>query len=755
MTTNVTLRNTIITLLFATLIVPLVVSGSLFFPYITGKGFLFRTLVEIAFALYVILAIRDKSYIPKKSVILWSLLGLLGVMAISTFISENPTKSFWSNYERMEGYITFLHLAVYFVVLAGVFTRNTWTSFWNSSLAASVVIGGYAFMGDRYAEIPLQRIQGTFGNSTYLGVYALIHIFIAAYLALRIIERKGGFKKNIGSVALYTGFALFNLFIMYSTGTRGSFAGLLVGALLSTILIAIFEKGRPQMRKVAVGICIAVVAAIVLLGATKNTSFVQKSPLLSRFGALITTDVGSVIQNQGHARSLIWGIAIEGFKDRPVFGWGFESFNYVFAKHYNPEMYAQEQWFDRSHNVFFDWLIAGGALGLLSYLSLFAAIIYLIWKKPEHSDEEWTVAEKAVLTGLLAAYFVHNFFVFDNLTSYLLFFALLAYVHERSTSHGEHKHHGALISSDLGQNIAYCIVAIAAIWVLYVNVYAAYAQNTSLLNALRANAGIDVNGKALSGADKATKTLQHFKQSLVGNMIGKTEVRERLAEIGPSIVTDASNSRETIVGYEELVQSEFKKQLTDTPNDPRPYMFYGTYLLQTSRTDAAIEAFKKTVELSPEKQSFLVQLGVAYFEKKDYAKALESLKQAYEIQKQNKDVAIVYASILAYTKQTATLNALLDEVNQNKLDIIADGRFLQALYDTKNFALLVKIAKEKIEKTPNDAQTRLSAAAIFMKAGDRQAAVREIRKAIELAPEFKAQGEEYIKIIQAGGDPSQ
>lgn len=726
----------------------------MFFPYIAGKGFAFRALVEISFALYLVLIIRDKSYLPRKSVIVWSITALLGVLAISTVLSENPVKSFWSNYERMEGYITFLHLAGYFVVLAGVFTRNVWASFWNSSLAASVIIGGYAFMSDRYAETPVQRIQGTLGNSTYLGVYALIHIFIAAYLALRIVERKGGFKKNIWAVVAYSVAALFNVFIMYSTGTRGSFVGLVVGALLSTVLVVIFERNRKGMRNVAIGLCIAVVVGVSVLGAVKNTSFVKNSNLLSRFGSLITTDIGSVIQNQGYARSLIWGIAIEGFKDRPVFGWGLESFNYVFAKHYNPEMYAQEQWFDRSHNVFFDWLIAGGALGLLSYLSLFAAILYLIWRKSHDGDESWTVAEKAVLTGLLAAYFVHNIFVFDNLISYLLFFALLAYVHQRSTSHDAHKHHGPLISGEVGQNIAYVVVGVVAVWVVWMSVYLPYTQNLNLLNALRANAGIDVDGKKIAPENVGAKTLQFFKKAAQGNYIGRTELRERLAETGPSIVTNPINSKETIVGFEEFIQAEFKKQIADTPNDPRVYMFYSMYLQQTSRIDEAIEALKKTVEISPNKQSFLMQLGISYFSKKDYASAQDYLKKAYELEKKNKDAASVYAAILAYANQPVLLKALIEETTVNKIEITDDERFVQSLVDTKMFDILTGIVKKRIAQDPSNPQVHVTAAAVYLKAGNRAAAISELRIAIELEPRFKEQGESYIKTIQAGGDPS-
>ena len=81
-------------------------------------------------------------------------------------------------------------------------------------------------------------------------------------------------------------------------------------------------------------------------------------------------------------------------------------FNYVFNKHYNPLMYGQEPWFDRTHNVVLDWMINAGFLGLVSYLGLFATAIYMLWFRKNNISS----LERSLLTGLLAAYFFHNLF---------------------------------------------------------------------------------------------------------------------------------------------------------------------------------------------------------------------------------------------------------------------------------------------------------------------------------------------------------
>src|SRR5438105_119115 len=83
----------------------LVPFGNLFFPYITGKNFLFRIVVELVLLCYVMLALAEPKYRPRTSWLMWAVLAFVAWMAVATVFSIDPIKSFWSNFERMEGYI--------------------------------------------------------------------------------------------------------------------------------------------------------------------------------------------------------------------------------------------------------------------------------------------------------------------------------------------------------------------------------------------------------------------------------------------------------------------------------------------------------------------------------------------------------------------------------------------------------------------------------------------------------------------------
>ena len=94
MTTDKILRYVILVGLFAIPFVPLIVSSTMFFPFITGKNFTFRIIVELIAGLWLILALRDAAYRPKISLILKALVAFLLIIGLADFFSANPYKSF-------------------------------------------------------------------------------------------------------------------------------------------------------------------------------------------------------------------------------------------------------------------------------------------------------------------------------------------------------------------------------------------------------------------------------------------------------------------------------------------------------------------------------------------------------------------------------------------------------------------------------------------------------------------------------------
>jgi uncharacterized membrane protein len=189
---NNQLRYVILAGIFAIPFVPLIISSSLFFPFITGKAFAFRLIVEIILACYLILAVREPLYRPKFSWVLGALAVFLIAIGLADLLAVNPYKAFWSNFERMEGYITLLHLGAYFLVMGTMLkTQEIWNKLLMTSLGASLIMAIYSFLqiGGKIAiNQGGVRVDGTLGNAAYLGIYMVFHIFFAALLYVRFRE---------------------------------------------------------------------------------------------------------------------------------------------------------------------------------------------------------------------------------------------------------------------------------------------------------------------------------------------------------------------------------------------------------------------------------------------------------------------------------------------------------------------------------------------------------------------------------------
>ncbi len=751
------IRYKAIAAIFLTLLVPLIVSTDLFFPFITGKAHLFRLLVLVASGSYLILWMTDKSYAPRKSVLLWSVLGFTAVLGIANFTSIDPFKSFWSNFERMEGYVTILHLFALFIVSSAVLrTKAMWATLFNMSMFVSVVVGiqGFMELGEKGGVFGSFRMSGPLGNSSYLGIYSLMHFFLAVFFIARLLKNTK-LKDAPGRYLGYGAIGIFNLIVMYSTGTRGSFAGLVAGSIVATILIAIFEKKNVLVKKVSVGILIAGVAVVGLLGIFKEQPLIKNNDLLYRFSSLIVfspEQAKAVLENQGMARKLIWGMAWEGVKERPILGWGQDNFGFVFAKYYDPAMYGQEQWFDRTHNVFMDWLIASGFLGLIAYLSLFATALYMIWRSKD-TETEWNITERAILTAFLVAYFVHNIFVFDNLTSYILFFLLLGYISARHDGRSDNAATASAepcVKEESVRNVLAGVVVVVFIWLAYVVVYKPYMAGYTLIQVLKAN---DPKGAQIVGPEKSSVEGRFglFKKALAYNTLGNAEIEERLAEVASGLIEQSADKPELAAEINTLVAQRYEATFARNPTDPRPYIFFANHLNKLGLVEDALANIQKAVDLSPTKQSFLYQKGILEFQLKRNEDAIKTFKQAYDLYPENKEAKILYAMSLIYGNKVDEAKTLVGD----DMSVWTEPRVLQTLAETNNYQIIVDIAKQKIAAEPGNAQNHVSLAGAYLKLKQPTNAIAEIRKAIEIAPEFKEQGEGYIKEIQAGRDPSE
>jgi O-antigen ligase len=455
------------------------VTPSTLFPFIVGKYAFFRTAVGLSLVFFLLGVLFNNKYQPisininqylkqrfrNPLVIAVSIFVLIFVLA--GFFGVNPAFSFWSNFERGEGGLQMLYLGVFFLLLILLFKeKSDWQKLFLISIIAGVLMIFYGvFAGLKYidAETTIQiidgvpqkiltgqggplyqtfksfigpdfrdegyRFAGSIGNPAYVAVYLVFIIFYALYL---LIEKYRYRLKSAGAIGLMAVIIFFSIFF-FLAATRGAFIGVVVAGLSGLIYLGFSIKSWRKWFLLAGIIALLAVGSLVYF---RNTDFVKSLP-----GGRIF-DISFQAENFQN-RMVIWKIALDGFKERPLLGWGPENFPVVFDKYYNPKHYSLAAgfgaWYDRAHNIFLDYLTQAGILGLLSFLAIFKVFYWQLFatnSKSKILNHKQTQNSKfriqnnivdALLFALPIAYLVQGLALFDILPTYINLFLFLAF----------------------------------------------------------------------------------------------------------------------------------------------------------------------------------------------------------------------------------------------------------------------------------------------------------------------------------------
>lgn len=721
-----TLKYIIYTLLGLVFLVPFVVDTSQLFPFITGKAFFFRILAESIFFVWLILAIRNPEYRPRFSLIMISVTAFVVMIGISNFFGVNPFSSFWSNYERMEGYVNILHLFAMFLAIGSVIkTREDWDKFILTSMIVSVGILYEAFQQQfGYKEISQGgRLDATFGNPIYLAVYSVFHIFFGIYL----ITTKKFLKENLYKVSVGVVVAL-HLFVLYQTNTRGAVLGLLGGLFLTgalNVLTTRKENKKIWLASIAtVSVILVMVFGFILV---KDSDFVKSNKVLGRFAEI------SISSGTSEARLLNWSIAYEGFKEKPILGWGMGNYSYVFDKHYKPAMYGNESWFDHVHNIVLDWLIAGGIVGLVLYLLLLLSLAWAIWCNKEYSH-----AERNIFIGLVAGYFVQNLFVFDNQTSYIYLFILLAIFHSQQNKEI------SIFKTKLDKNLIYASSIV--LWVLlpvtiyYVNA-SGYFASRGVITTLQELSAIKEVSQS-KAPDFVKKIISEIKNTASLNAPASFEVRTKgIVEPSFTLVQLPAQylSEQEKRDYIQFAFDEFSKELRNNSNDAKTAYIMGIYLSQFGDYQNASIFYDKAVALSPNKQVLQISSAFNYLKLDQKEKAIEVAKNAYELAEGDSEIKPKYDLLwVDYMRVVSAANVELSKKLIN--EEIKAGRSYR----------VEALLKKGIEMSPETYQNYVTLGAFYFGQGDKEKSLEILKTAKDKFPKVEKEISKLISDIEAG-----
>ncbi len=385
------------------------------FPFVFSKLAFFQVLIGLTFPAYLILAWREKEYRPRLTMLYIAIVAYFIAVGLSVAFSVDPVRSWWGNQERMNGLFTLLHFFAWLTMAIGML--KTWPQ-WKKLLNFQVGLSGFmALVAILQKPFPRlltfeagERVGGLLDNPIYMGAYQIFSLFFLALLWLK--EPRKGMK------VFYAIIAALDIGAFILAQSRGALLGLGIGIVVFAISYAAMTPNK-KVRMGLLSFLLIGFAGYGLLFATKDTEFVRSTPL-ARF---------TNFQAASETRLIAWDIAWRGFLDKPITGWGFDSFHILFNEKYNPQSLRfgyYETWFDRAHNTIMDVMSMTGALGFVTfaaiYVTLFTTVIRGYRKK-------WIDAPIAsILLGLPVGYFVQNLFVFDHPAAFSMSYLLFAFV---------------------------------------------------------------------------------------------------------------------------------------------------------------------------------------------------------------------------------------------------------------------------------------------------------------------------------------
>ncbi|MCC6390491.1 MAG: O-antigen ligase family protein [Bryobacterales bacterium] len=243
------------------------------------------------------------------------------------------------------------------------------------------------------------RPPGTIGHADYLGCYLVFVVFLGGSLMAR--EQSAGWRLA-GAFAAVAG-----SFAVLLSGTRSAILGVAVGAILLVV------RRRPGLRRAA--------AAISLLAV--GLGWFYYSP----WGLKLRGRTRWYVEDPlGGARLLLWRDSLRMARDRPLRGWGPETFTTEFARFQSLELArAYPDFYHESpHNIFIDELVSKGVPAMLLLAGFCGWASIAAWKALRRRKDAGLGA--AFLGGLVSLQF-NSFVLTTAFFCYLTALMLIAF----------------------------------------------------------------------------------------------------------------------------------------------------------------------------------------------------------------------------------------------------------------------------------------------------------------------------------------
>ncbi len=715
------------------------VFSNLLFPFITSKQLFFNILIEILIVIWLAFIIKYPEFRPKKSFIFFGLIGFFSAILISCIFGVDFNLSFWGDVERMLGFFDVLHFLFFYFIIITVFRRP---QDWRNLFILSVL----AALGESYYSLFI-KYYGTIGNTAYVSGYIIFNIYFALILFFSWREAEPKIKKNWFINLIFLAAILIMLSVMEVTHTRGAYVGLAVSFLVLFFLF-VFLAGSKKVKIYNLSALFLTVILLSLVFIYSKSDLVQNNSILRTITQISTNNVTF------QTRLISWKTALEDFPHHPILGSGYGNFAITFDKYFDPKFYsftAAETYFDRAHNNLVEIVSTTGLLGLLAYLSIFAAVGYYLINGLRLKKISTT--NFILLVCLLIAYFIQNLVVFDSLVTYIALMITLAYVYWLVNKDEEELEPASRNLNN--KEIAVWLIAglVMLIIIFQYNIKPWLMLDETIKGQLAFSQGDTSAGiEAYKKAESYNTVLNRDSRSSLINLISANP--SLLSKLDGDKIKDFFDfiikSAESNVSYnprDSMTQMQLANILNTASifyaNNANQFYFY---------SDRAVTAIDKSIAASPGRVTIYFSKAQILITRNEKEKAIETLKYAAVLNPNYNEPVCLLAKVYIFYNQEQEGYKTMDQC----LDLGGNGNLAPADFvrtainhynSQKDYPRLI-ILYERLTTLEADAKSWVTLAKLYADQGRTDQAIKAAQKAGELDPGIKSAAEEFINKLK-------
>lgn len=737
--------------LIASLLIVFFVFKDLLFPYITSKQLSFNILMEFLLVVWFVFVMRFPEYRPKKNLIIYGLMAYFVAIVASCIISVDPILSFWGDSERMLGFFHVLHFFVFYIILVTVF--KSWKE-WMTLFFASVIVASTVALVGLFGA----NVYSTIGNTAYVSGYLIFNIFFSAILFFRS-EYKGWRWLYAIPVAIM-------LLEFWRCHTSGAIIGLAVSILSAVFLLGLFHKSK-TLRRSSLAVFVLAVASIIIIFSQSDKAWFQDSFLRNLTSQKVTFQT----------RLISWRGAAADFKNHRIFGTGFGNYAVIFDKHFDSKFLSytrSEAYFDRAHNNIIDITSTTGLFGLATYLSIFVAALYYLWKKFKANGKRAGLGDEPsrqnleiiVIVALLAAYFIQNLAVFDSFVTYIGLMMILGFIYwlyfgeESSLAESSEPAKRYLTMNRDWEWLVLILLTIGAY--IFTNQYN--------VKPWRMFKGV-INGYSYIAQGQLSAGVAEYRQTLTGTPLdrdGRGTIIN-LVTMNPDLLkTLSATEAQEVLDY---TISLAQKNVDESPLDSLTQMQMAQVLDTAARynlkdltkfnyySGLALEAMEKSIEASPNRATVYLTKAQMLLARGEQKQAIETVNYAISLNPEYPEgycrLAQFYLFLKDQPKSGITAKDMAEPMTKcAKLGGLGDINSGQLLVEAINYFVgnldypnALKAAERLAALYDTDAQIWFNLAKLYTISGDTAKAGTAAAKAISLDSALQAGWDAFLEVL--------